>query len=437
MKKYFNYFFCGILLLFPYLVSGKVTCSNGEYNAIIDINKTEISLSDNGNISISSDYEYEVSYDIKDKKIIEIDDNGGIKPINVGETKVNVIINFKDENETVSNCTSVLDIKVLSNDSSLKLLNLEELDISSVFQSDKLEYEVKLPYKYEKINIIAEANSKDAQITGDGRRYLNEGTNEYEIIVKATDGTSSTYKITILREDANDDSTLEKLIVEGYVLSPKFDKNIYEYSLNVDKNVEEVNINAEATYDLAKILGTGKYSLATGDNTFYINVTAENGSETKYKITINKSKGNSKLSKLEVDNFKLDKKFNSDLFIYNLTVDSNINKLKINAEAVDNDQIEIIGNENLKFGENNIIIRVSSDDKGATTYKLIVNKLSLEEQKIIEKNNLLLKILLIIFIISIIIMATFIIIFLKRNYKNKTINKNIKLKKQSNNKRKK
>lgn len=426
MKRYVRYFLCCILFCCPYLVFAKVTCSNGDYSATIDIDNENLSLTDKANIVITSDFSYEVEYKVENKDIVHISSNGIVTPVSKGNTKINAIIEFLNGDNKVGECTSVLDINVLSSDSSLKTLNLEEFDISGVFNKNTFEYEVKLPYSYEKINIIAVANDPLATITGDGRRYLNEGENKYEIIVKATDGTTSTYKITVLREDANDDNTLKSLIVEGYELSPSFDKDIYEYSLNVDKNVEDITINAIGNYELAKILGTGNYKLATGENKFFITVIAENNTEQKYTIIVNKNKGNSKLSNLEVVGYKLDKNFNSDHYIYNLTIKNDINKLDIKAEVTDNDQIEIIGNEDLQVGENNIIIRVSNDDKGATTYKIIVNKLSVEEQKEIEKNDMLLKVLLVIFIISIIIMVILIVIFIKRNYKGnkKQIKKN-------------
>lgn len=426
MKNYIKCFLCCILFCCPYFVMAKVTCSNGNYNATIDIDKTELTIADTANITISSEFNYEVEYRI-DNDVISINEETGlVTPLKNGSSKVNVVIDFIEEDNGTIECTSILNIDVTSNDSSLKSLTLEELDISAVFNSNTLEYEIKLPYSYEKINIIAEANDPNATITGDGRRYLNDGTNEYEIIVTADNGSTTTYKITILRDEPNEDNTLKNLIVEGYVLSPKFSSDIYEYTLDVDNEVELVTINAEATYNLAKIIGIGEYKLATGSNTFFVTVVAENNTEQKYQITINKSKGNSRLANLVVDGHKLEQAFDSENFIYNLTINNDIDKLNIKAEAIDNDQVEIIGNEDLVVGENNIIIRVSNKDKGATTYKLIVNKLSSLEQEEKEKNSLLLKILLIVFIILIIVMFSFIGIFIKRNYLNSKLIKNKK-----------
>ena len=415
MKKYINYILCSILFCCPFFVLAKVTCNSGDFSASLEIDKKELSINDKANITITSDFEYKVEYKLEEKNIVEINSDGLVTPIGVGKAQINTTISFIEEGETITNCTSTLDISVLSNDSSLKSLTLEEVDISKLFKSDGYEYEVNLPYSYEKINIIAVANDPNAQITGDGRRYINEGTNEYDVIVKATDGTTSTYKIKILREDANEDTSLKSLIVEGYVISPKFDSSIYEYTLNVDKDVEDINIKAEANYDNADVLGTGNYKLASGDNNFIITVTAENGNKQEYKLIVNKSNGNSKLTKLEIEDQKIN--FKSNKYIYNITINNKIEKLNIKTEVEENEKVEILGNENFRIGENEIIIRVSSKEKGSTTYKIIANKLSVEEQEIIEKNNILLNVLLVIFIISIIIMAVLIAIFLKRNYK--------------------
>lgn len=414
MKNYIRHILCSILLMFPFLTFGKTTCNTDDYRAVIELDKENIFINDVSNIKISSEFNYEVEYKIENKNIININNEGVIEPIASGNTNVFITIKFIENDVKVSECTSNLNINVLSNDSSLKTLNLEEYDLSSVFNKDLYEYELKLPYKYKEVNIVAIANDENATVTGAGRKNLKEGTNDYEIIVKAVDGTTSTYKIAIIREEANNDNTLNNLIVEGYELSPKFNKDKFEYTLNVPKEVEEITVKAIATDSMAKIRGIGKYSLATGENQFFVIVTAENGLEQKYTLIVNKNKGNGKLNELKIEGYNLDKDFSSEVFTYYLTINDDIDKLNIIAKSYDG-QVEVIGNENLQKGENNIIIRISGNDISATTYKLIVNKLN---QTTEGKNSVLLKALLIIFILSIIIMFLVIGIFLKRNYLN-------------------
>ena len=419
MRKYLlNFIF--IMLILPNICFA-ITCSTDKHKAEVEIEKSTLNINENTNIKVTSDWnDINVEYKVAPKDFAIVNNDGLLTALKDGNIKINMTINFLKENDEIDDsCKLSIPIEILSHDSSLKKLTLEELDISPNFNPKQLSYDVKLPYKFDKVNIIAEASSGSAKITGAGRRYLNAGKNEYNIVVTASDGTSTTYKINIIREDANDDATLESLIVEGYALEPKFNKDTYKYELNVGKEVETIKINAKPTYEFAKIRGIGEFALATGKNTYYITVTAENGNELKYEIQINKNLGSSFLTQLEVKNYKLNPSFNSDTFIYNLTVNSEITKLDINDIGSENDQVEIIGNEQLEYGENEIVIRVTGDDKTTTTYKIVVNRLSAEEEYEIKKNDILTKILLIIFIVSIIIMVSCIAIFIKRNWKRK------------------
>ena len=429
MKNIFKYILCSVLLFCPFLVRANVTCYTDNYSATISIDKDKLSMNDRGVIIVNSNDRYEIEYIVEDKSILKVNNVGVISPLKAGATNIDVKVHFLVNGERVSNCNGTIKVNVLSSDSSLKKLNLEELDISSIFQPDKYEYTINIPYNYDKVNIIAEANDSNATVTGDGRRYLGEGENSFNILVKSTDGTFTNYTLNVIREPASNDATLKKLIVDGYVLSPKFNKDTFLYNIAVDKVVEEITINAESNYEFATVTGTGKFKLATGDNNFSIKVTAENGIEQIYTLVVNKTKGNSKLTGLSIKGYELDKEFSSNQYIYKINVKNNVDKLEINATSEDNDKIEIIGNENLIEGENSIIIRVSNEDKGATTYKILVNKLSKNEKIALEKNDKLLDILLIIFIASIIIFIVLIAVFFLRNYKKNEKIKNKKIKK--------
>ena len=422
MKKFLTSLILFIILLMPNVSKAAITCSTDKHKAEASIDKDKIKIGETAQIIVKSEDTYQVEYKIAPKDFATINDEGLVKAIKDGSIKINLTINYLKENDEIDDtCKISIPLEITSNDSSLKKLTLDEFDISSIFKSNKLDYEIKLPYKFEQINIKAEASSGTAKITGTGKRYLNEGNNEYNIVVTASDGTSTTYKITIIREEASDDATLKNLVIEGLSLSPKFQKDIYKYNLEVDKDVEEITIKGEPANESSKVYGIGKIKLATGINTHYIKVVAENGSEVKYELVINKNLGTSNLTSLEVVGYNLNPAFNSETYTYNLTIPNNITKLDINAVGNENDQIEIIGNENLKDGENEILISIINNDKTTTTYKLIVNKLTKEKETTIKKNNIVINILLIIFIISIIIMASCILIFIKRNYKRKIV----------------
>ncbi len=435
MKKWL-YFLIMSLIVVPNCCLA-VTCTKSDsdgntYEAEVLLDKDKISLgSEKALIAVNSDFPYEVEYRPNNKEIVSIDENGIVTPLKEGKVNISVNVNFLKDNEVISTCPVNLSLEVLASDATLKSLTLEEIDISPLFKQDQDTYDINLPYKYDKVNIIATPNSETAKVTGDGERYLNEGLNEYKIIVTSSDNTQKTYYLNITREVANEDTTLSSLAVEGYVLSPEFKSDEHNYEITVDKSIDSITIKGTPNYKFATVTGLGTFNLASGKNIFYVTVKSESElNEEKYQIIINKNNGSSKLTKLEIEGYKIE--FNPDVFIYNLEVNNKIENIKINAESLENDQIEILNNNDLQVGENEIIIRVTSEDKTSTTYKIIVNRLSKEEEKEIRKNSILLKVLLVIFVISVIIMVTLVGIFIKRNYKRKKIN----IKKKVSNKKK-
>ena len=428
MKKYSFLVVFLFFLLVPMLVKGARTCSPSgtNYKAEVKIDKEVIGINEKAFLTIITDDDFDVTYEVQDTDLASVSRDGIIKPLKDGKTSIVANIDFLDGDEIKNSCSLTIPISVVSNDSSLKSLNLEELDISELFQKDKYDYVINLPYKYDKINIIAEASNENAVITGDGRRYLNEGDNEYKVIVTASDGTRSTYTIKIIREEANDDSSLKNLIIEGFVLEPKFSPDIFKYSLDIPNDVNEITVKAEPNYENTTVKGTGTFTIPTGKNIYYLTVTAENGNETRYELDINKNKGNSILKNLVVEGYNLDPSFNSEKYIYSITVKNDVTKLNIKAES--NSKVEIIGNENFKTGINDVFIKVYDEEKIATTYKIEVNKLSREEIFKNEKNKNILKILLVVFILLFIIMVGLIGYFIKRNYYKKYKLKSIKKK---------
>ena len=83
-------------------------------------------------------------------------------------------------------------------------------------------------------------------------------------------------------------AALSNLAVSAGVLSPVFSSNVLNYTVNVPNNTSSVTITATANDEKATVTGDGIKTLAAGENTFTITVTAEDGVTTlKYKITIN------------------------------------------------------------------------------------------------------------------------------------------------------
>ncbi len=186
-------------------------------------------------------------------------------------------------------------------DATLKNLGItpKEYDFSD-FKKDTMQYSVEVPNDVTNVKIYAEATSSSAKITGTGKVDLKEGDNSFNVEVTAKDGTKKTYTIAIKRAvaqttvDNNPDEEknlrLSKLIISNFDLVPNFDKEIYEYKIDVDENISKLDLTAEANEKNAKIEILGNENFKEGENVITIILTNEETQEvTTYQIIVNKS----------------------------------------------------------------------------------------------------------------------------------------------------
>lgn len=96
--------------------------------------------------------------------------------------------------------------------------------------------------------------------------------------------TTKTITINVIEKAKN--NNLSSLKVEGYSISPEFNKNTLEYTLELENGVTSANILASVEDPTAYIKGTGKVNLIEGVNTFPIIVTAQNGAQKTYTLNI-------------------------------------------------------------------------------------------------------------------------------------------------------
>lgn len=87
------------------------------------------------------------------------------------------------------------------------------------------------------------------------------------------------------REKSNN-NFLKSLSVEGFELSPIFDKNTLEYSVTVPSTTNTIKINAEKENGYASIKGTGEFEVTDGVNNFEVVCTSETGIEKVYLLSV-------------------------------------------------------------------------------------------------------------------------------------------------------
>ena len=197
---------------------------------------------------------------------------------------------------------------------------------------------------------------------------------------------SSSY-LTTEKPEESTNKALSSLTINGYTLTPEFSSNITEYTLNVPEDVTSLEIDAVPEDDNAEVEITGNDGLLDGVNTVEIRVIAEDGTARTYTISVTKGEFSTiGLSELSVDGYTLNPAFSTDIYEYTLEIhDLTVTSLDVNAVAdQENASVEIVGNTELKPGENIITILVKSEDGSEIgTYQIIVNITeSIEEQLI-------------------------------------------------------
>lgn len=239
------------------------------------------------------------------------------------------------------------------------------------------------------------------------------GTYTIKLGGDVTDGDGTTNKIsdsvTIKVSEAKESSvtTLKNLGItpKQYDFS-NFKSGTTSYNIKVPSDVDTIKIYATATDKNATVSGTGSKKLEEGKNTFTVKVTAEDKKNTKkYTLVITRESSETEtstenrdeeekavtegLTDLIINNYNLEPQFSNDVYEYKVNINSDVSKLDLDAKpANDNMKVEIVGNEDLKDGENVITILVyNSSDDTTTTYQIIANKGETAGIDLSEMNN--------------------------------------------------
>ncbi len=109
-----------------------------------------------------------------------------------------------------------------------------------------------------------------------------------ESIFEVTNGKKNVKAITYSEYQASlsSNNNLKDLQVEGYEISPVFNKDTLEYTVKVDEDVTKIDVTAIVEDNKAKVNGEGQLEVSQGNNSFNIVVVAENGSEKTYKLNV-------------------------------------------------------------------------------------------------------------------------------------------------------
>ena len=137
------------------------------------------------------------------------------KALKTGSTKVSIdsyLVYAFDDLSQMSISTSSKTVKIMtqeeleatySKDNDLKSLSVEGFELNEEFSKDLTAYTVTVPEDTKQITINAKENDSSASVTGTGTFDVTQGTNTFEIVVRAENGSEKTYTLTVEVKDNN------------------------------------------------------------------------------------------------------------------------------------------------------------------------------------------------------------------------------------------
>ena len=283
----------------------------------------------------------------------------GMKPLTVGPNTFTVRVKAENGEYREYRLTVT---RAASPNNYLSSLTIEGETYTPVFDKERLNYTLSVPYETEEINIIAETEDQDATVIGDGVVSLKQGVNNVEVYVVAPNGNVRTYTIKVTRKDPIT-AKLLNIEVENYTLDPLFTPDNQLYQVTVDYETTRLNfiITKMDPYSTYEIVGNRNFKI--GINEVVINVTSSNRIDTfQYKVMVNRQAySNTFLSSLTVNQGTLTPEFKKNTLTYNVEVENGIEDIVIDGSQ-DNPSstVEGFGSHQLQVGINTIPITVTS-----------------------------------------------------------------------------
>ncbi len=182
----------------------------------------------------------------------------------------------------------------LSSNANLSALSVKEGTLSPSFKAGTTSYSIgEVPFSVSKLNITYKTEDSKAKVTISGNS-LSVGSNTVSVVVKAENGATKTYKISVTRKQdpnyvASSNASLGGITISNGSISPTFssDKTDYIVYLPYEYVGKEFSATGNAADGKASGVTGGKISpLVEGVNTTQVVCKAEDGTEKVYKITV-------------------------------------------------------------------------------------------------------------------------------------------------------
>ena len=320
----------------------------------------------------------------------------------------------------------------------LKSLDISGYSINPKFDPDKTTYSMNVANSVTGLTVKAETESDKAHVTILGNTGWKEGVNTVTVRVTAEDGSQRDYIINVTRagngnttapQKSNDNNINDLIIKSAHTMEPgTFNKDITTYNVTVPYDVDKLDLTATLSNAKAKYTVTGNENFKVGEvNVVQIIVTAEDGSQKVYILNVTRSTDVDKTDVKDITlggGYTLDPEFDPKKLTYTVNVKPGTKELDITATPVDPEsKVEIVGNKNLKTGDNTVLVKVTDKNGYVKYYTLNVVR---PERKILGLTPIQFGI-----VSGIILLLLFLLLFLllkRRKKEEKEDDKNVDIK---------
>jgi len=208
------------------------------------------------------------------------------------------------------NVVSGVDNNNPSKNGILTSLTVSDGKLTPSFNPNTKDYTVNIGSNINNITLNATAsNGSKVTYVYEGKEYdsfenipMHENDNIVKIKVTPNEGKETIYTVTIKKDQSDkpilsSDANLTSITSNKGIITPTFDKDVLDYEITVNKNVADITLNTTTSSNKAEVVysfNNKEYKsfkdvpLENGSNVVFIKVTAEDGTEKIYTVTVNK-----------------------------------------------------------------------------------------------------------------------------------------------------
>ena len=263
-----------------------ITATRKDWTA--DINNNNIYIEDSKQSNLTTKNSVVATIKFKVNSNVKTNSQVKIQLENLAATDSEVEISYG----TVT--YSVTIAQPLSGVNTLSSLVVAGQTLSPAFGSNTTSYNLgEVDYSVSKLNITATPTDSKAKVTVSGNNLV-VGKNTVTITVKAENGSTKNYQITVTRKQdpnykASSNANISQITINAGQLSPTFSPDITDYITYVPYEMLGKNVDITGKAQDAKAVGVQSAkleALVEGANIATLVCTAEDGSAKEYKITV-------------------------------------------------------------------------------------------------------------------------------------------------------